>query len=323
MQNYFDTFKSRAHFPVLYREIIDALNISSSSIVVDATFGAGGYSYGILNQGAAHVYAFDRDPSTNVDENFFGNLQNKVTLIHTPFNEMQSELRARNVDKVDAIVFDLGVSSMQLDEGERGFSFMADGKLDMRMSKSGLSAADVVNNAEQNYLASILWQYGEEKKAKRIAQKIVEVREEKPIATTFELRDIISSCFSEKEKQKSKIHVATRSFQAIRIEVNEELNQLKQALVQSLNLLKVGGIIAVVSFHSLEDRIVKNFLHEHAGKKQDNSRYLPQVDMSDKIIFELVNRRVITAADDEILQNSRSRSAKLRVAKKLREVNVD
>ncbi|MFV0431836.1 MAG: 16S rRNA (cytosine(1402)-N(4))-methyltransferase RsmH [Alphaproteobacteria bacterium] len=314
----FSAYKERAHFPVLLREVVDYLAPKDGEYIVDATFGAGGYSYGLIHEADIEIMAFDRDPNVFVDKSFFGDKANKIQLIRTPFSQMYEQGLKAGWKKVDGIVLDLGISSMQVDEAERGFSLAKDGPLDMRMSSQGLSAADIVNGWKEEDIADILYVYGEERRSKKIARHIVSYRQEQPINTTFELKKIIHECFSGKDKGISRIDVATRSFQALRIAVNEELEELKTALDAASLWLNEGGRLVVVSFHSLEDRIVKQFMQQKAGKPQKINKYAKNTE--DTAAYSLLNRKVITAQDDELKLNPRSRSAKLRALVKNKEV---
>ena len=301
-----------SHIPVMLPEVLEALKPTHDEIYVDATFGAGGYSRAILEAAECKVYAIDRDP--NVRE-FAQALQqdfpDRFIFLAGSFSEMTQLLANVGVQKVDGIVMDLGVSSMQLDQAERGFSFQRDGALDMRQSQQGQSAADIVNEMEADELADILYLYGEEKKSRRIARAIVEARAEAPIETTLQLANIIAKAAPQ---GKQKIHPATRSFQALRIYVNRELEELEMALEASKNLLNSGGRLVVVSFHSLEDRITKRFFTSCSREKLGGSRHLPVVDDVPLPLFTLPHRKkAIAASECETQINSRSRSAKLRI----------
>ncbi len=281
--------------------------------IVDGTFGAGGYSHALISASDCNIIAFDKDPAVFVDKDFFGHKTDNVTLIHESFAQMQEALHARNIHTVDGIVLDLGVSSMQIDQPMRGFSFLHDGPLDMRMNTNApFSAAELVNTMDEAELADILYLYGEERKSRRIAKNIVTARMQKPFTTTFELKETIHQCFSGKEKAQSRIDVATRSFQAIRIAVNHELEELEHTLEDACALLNPSGRLAVVSFHSLEDRIVKHFMNQKAGKKERINKYRP-TDDSEMPEFSIIHKKAIIAQDDEVKMNPRSRSAKLRV----------
>lgn len=320
MKTNFSTFSERPHFPVLLREVIEYMAPKDGEYIIDGTFGAGGYSYALLNEENVEIMAFDRDPNVLIDTEFFGEKTKKIQLMRYPFSAMRKIGQLQGWDKVDAIVLDIGVSSMQIDQAERGFSFAKDGMLDMRMSQNGLSASDIVNGWREEDIAEILWLYGEERRSRKIARHIVTARQSEPITTTFALKHIIHQSFSAKEKAVSKIDVATRSFQALRIAVNEELDELKTALSEALSWLNIGGRLVVVSFHSLEDRIVKQFMADKAGKVERVNKYAKN--QSAVSTYSLLTKKVVTAQEDEIKLNPRSRSAKLRVLIKNKEEDI-
>ncbi len=297
------------HYPVMLKEVLNSLEISDNKTYVDATFGNGGYTQAILDTANTTVIALDRDPSVlpRVEE-LKQKYKNRFIFIQGQFGSIKDLVEK----KVDGVVFDIGVSSMQLDEADRGFSFAKEAPLDMRMSKTGLSAFDVVNNTPAKELADIIYKYGEEKKSRQIAQAIENYRKEKPIETTTELAEIIYKVIFKKFGQ---IDPATRTFQAIRIYVNNELEELEEGLSGGLSVLKDGGKIAVVSFHSLEDRIVKNFFNEKSGKNKSVSRYMPINTEENSYELSKVSK-LIVPSKEEIEENSRSRSAKLRYATK-------
>jgi 16S rRNA (cytosine1402-N4)-methyltransferase len=276
---------------------------------LDGTFGAGGYTRGLFAAGAETVIAVDRDPlAFDLAADWAGEYGDKLVMQLGVFSKMDEY-----ASDLDGIVLDLGVSSMQLDVAERGFSFMKAGPLDMRMSQSGPSAADLVNNAPEATLADILYLYGEERASRRIARAIVRARTEAPITTTLELAWIVERCLPRSKPGKS--HPATRSFQALRIAVNEEYNELYQGLMAAERALKVGGWLAVVTFHSIEDRMVKRFLQARGGLKGRANRYAPEIEV-EAPQFTLKPRKAIGPDDDELAQNPRSRSARLRVAQR-------
>jgi 16S rRNA (cytosine1402-N4)-methyltransferase len=304
------------HIPVLLNEVIDGLSIKKGGVYVDATFGNGGYSCAILDENDCEVIAFDRDPnviknSKSIIEKYKGRLK----IIKGCFGNMEELLNENNISKVDGIVFDIGVSSMQIDTPQRGFSFMKDGPLDMRMSQDGISAYDVVNIFEEKQLADIIYKYGQEKKSRTIAKAIVLDRKEKPFETTKDLSGLLERIV---KKSKDKIHPATRTFQALRIFVNNELGELEKGLEAAKNKLNDNGKLIVVTFHSLEDKIVKKFINKNSGNTPNPSRYLPSVNQTSDRIFDKVTRKPITATKREIKLNPRSRSAKLRIAVKLK-----
>lgn len=300
------------HIPVLLKETIDGLNIQKDGIYVDMTLGRGGHSSEILKRlKSGKLYCFDQDQQAiNESKDRLEKISNNFTLIHSNFNNVKQKLEEYGVKKVDGVLFDLGVSSAQFDESDRGFSYRFDAKLDMRMDQSNsLSAYDVVNEYSLQELLKIFKEYGEEKYSYSIAKNIIKARAIKPIETTFELVDIIKA--SKPMKELSKIgHPAKQVFQAIRIEVNDELGVLKRALTDSLSLLASKGRICVITFNSLEDRIVKD-IFKSVAIDSEGSRFLP---LSNKEIeFSLVNRKVITASEEELLSNNRAKPAKLRI----------
>lgn len=300
------------HIPVLLREVLASLGDVAGKRVVDATFGAGGYTRALLERGAT-VIAFDRDPTAiRAGADLATASGGRLTLIEAPFGDMLDALAARGIDAVDAVVFDLGVSSMQLDRPERGFSFRLDGPLDMRMGAEGLSAADLLASLPERALADILYAYGEERRSRAIAAAILRRRADSPIATTRELADIVISVLG--RGKPGEAHPATRSFQALRIAVNRELEQVADGLFAAERLLVPGGRLAVVSFHSLEDRIAKTFLAERA-KTSAGSRHLPAIETRQPS-FRSITRKAVEPSDAEIVANPRARSAKLRAAER-------
>lgn len=300
------------HVPVLLNECIEGLNINPSDIYVDATLGRGGHSSEILKRlKDGHLYCFDQDQQA-IDESKdrLSKISNHFTIIHANFSEMKDKLNELGVEKVNGILFDLGVSSAQFDDADRGFSYRYDAKLDMRMNKdNSLSAYDVVNTYSLQDITRVLKEYGEEKFAYQIAKNIVKARENKPIETTFQLVDIIKSSLPMKALS-SKGHPAKQTFQAIRIEVNNELDALKKALKSALDLLLPNGRICVITFNSLEDRIVKNIFKE-VTFEGEGSRVLPLEKKN--VLFSIVNRKVIVPKEKELENNPRSKSAKLRI----------
>ena len=297
---------SAPHIPVLLNEVIENLSTGPGDIVVDGTFGAGGYTRAILATGAK-VVAFDRDPTVR---RYISDLPtDRFRLVEGCFSDMDEVLGEASVD---AVALDLGVSSMQIDEAERGFSFMQDGPLDMRMGGEGPSAADLVNTAEQEELARIIFVYGEERESRRIARAIVRRRTEQPFSRTLELAEFVERALG--GRRGAKIHPATRTFQGLRIAVNEELSELEAGLVAAERALKTGGRLCVVTFHSLEDRIVKNFLSVRSGKVVGGSRYAPPVEAGAPASFKLLLSGAQGASDVEAKANPRARSAKLRAA---------
>ncbi|WP_309607043.1 16S rRNA (cytosine(1402)-N(4))-methyltransferase RsmH [Phenylobacterium sp.] len=297
---------SAAHVPVLLAEVVDALQPRAGETIVDGTFGAGGYSRALLAAGSS-IIAFDRDPGA---AQFAQGLPaDRFRLLERRFSELDA---VTGPGAVDGVVLDIGVSSMQLDQAERGFSFMRDGPLDMRMAADGPTAADLVNAAEPAEIARILYVYGEERESRRIARAIARRREEQPFTRTLELAEFIEKTLG--GRRGAKVHPATRSFQAIRIAVNEELAELEAGLVAAESALKVGGRLCVVTFHSLEDRIVKTFLAVRAGKTPGGSRHAPPVETTAAPSFQLSFNGARTASAAELAANPRARSAKLRAA---------
>ena len=306
------------HISVLLEESIKALNLKEDSTIVDCTLGYGGHSSYILQRikrGA--LFAFDQDSEAiRHSTERLKAIGTNFTIINSNFVNLKEELAKRGIEKVDGILFDLGVSSPQLDDASRGFSYHEDARLDMRMNKDNpLSAYEVVNNYEEQDLVNIFYKYGEDKFSKNIARKIVEYRKNKKIETTLELVEIIKSADPMKERLKK--HPARQIFQAIRIEVNHELDVLEPALEQALSMLKVGGRVAVITFHSLEDRIVKNIFKEKC-KIDEKVKGLPNIPDEYLPDFKLVVNKAILPSEEELEKNSRSRSAKLRVIERIK-----
>ena len=289
------------HIPVLLDEVIAALAPAPGEVMVDATFGAGGYTRAILTAGA-RVIAFDRDPDAIRDGRAAGLAG--LTLVHSDFSAMEAAIDA----PVDGLTMDIGVSSMQLDQADRGFSFQADGPLDMRMAQDGPSAADFLNTADEAAIADVLYQYGDEPKSRRVARAIVAAR---PLTRTGALAAVVRKALGHRPHDKK--DPATRTFQAIRIHVNRELGELADGLAAAERLLKPGGRLAVVTFHSLEDRMVKRFLRERSGNTPGGSRHLPQAGATRAPSFATVGRG-IRAGEAELARNPRARSATLRTA---------
>ena len=306
------------HYSVLLEESISLLNLTEESVIVDCTLGYGGHSSNILTRiKRGYLFAFDQDSEAiRHSTERLKAIGTNFTIIKSNFVNLKEELEKRNVKEVNGFIFDLGVSSPQLDEKERGFSYHEDARLDMRMDQyNQLSAYEVVNNYTKEQLTDIFFKYGEDKFARNIAKKIVEYREEKPIETTLELVEIIKSAVPMKFRKDK--HPARQIFQAIRIEVNHELDVIEPALEQALSMLKVGGRVVVITFHSLEDRIVKNFFKEKCaidqmlqGMPNIPDEYLPD--------YKLVNTKAIIPNDKELSENTRSRSAKLRVIERVK-----
>lgn len=293
------------HIPVLLRPLLQAV-APVSGVWLDGTFGAGGYTRALLAAGASKVIAVDRDPSVfAMAAEWAEPYGDRLEMVEGTF----SHLDKHGAD-LDGVVLDIGVSSMQLDQAERGFSFMKDGPLDMRMSAQGMTAADLVNEADEATLADILYTYGEERASRRIAKAIVKAR---PITRTLELARIIEGCLPRSKPGQS--HPATRSFQALRIAVNDEYGELAEGLEAAERALKPGGKLAVVSFHSVEDRMVKRFIQARSGGGGRVNRYAPEPEQT-QAQFSPVTRKAIGPDDQELLENPRARSAKLRIAER-------
>jgi 16S rRNA (cytosine1402-N4)-methyltransferase len=300
------------HVPVLGRAAVELLNPRDGGTYVDATFGAGGYSRDILDTANTRVIAIDRDRSAiAAGFELVDRAEGRLTLVEDKFSNLAGVCAAQGVNAVDGVVMDVGVSSMQLDEAQRGFSFRLDGPLDMRMGHQGPTAADVVARASEADLANIIYIFGEERHSRSVARAIVAARKDAPILTTRALAEIVAKVVWAKPGE---IHPATRTFQALRIFVNEELDELHLALSAAERVLKPGGRLVVVSFHSLEDRIVKNFLNAR-GKAAGGSRHLPETAQAAPG-FRILTKRPVTPDDDELAANPRARSAKLRAAER-------
>lgn len=299
------------HIPVLLSEVLAGIAPKDDGIYVDATFGAGGYSSAVLDAANCKVYGIDRDPfAIENGQKLVEKYNGRLTLLHGVFGDMRELLASVGVEKVDGVMMDIGVSSMQIDTAQRGFSFQKNGALDMRMSQEGLSAADVVNSFKEKDLADLIYTYGEERFSRRIARAIVEKRREKPFETTLELASAVHSVMP---KSKDGIDSATRTFQALRIYVNDELEQLRRGLNEAEGLLNKGARMAVVSFHSLEDRIVKTFMQEKSGKSAGVSRYEPQAAQT-RATLRLLTKKPVLPSTQECERNPRSRSSRLRIA---------
>ena len=295
------------HVPVLLEESIEGMNLSPKGVYVDVTFGGGGHSKEILRQmdSTSHLYSFDQDE--DAEKNIVND--KRFTFVRSNFRYLYNFLRYYGVEQVDAILADLGVSSHHFDDSERGFSFRFDGKLDMRMNKrSGLTAADVVNTYDEEHLANIFYLYGELKNSRKLASVIVKARNSQPILTIGDFLELVKPLFG-KEREKKEL---AKVFQALRIEVNQEMEALKEMLNSASEVLKPGGRLVVITYHSLEDRIVKNMM------KTGNIEGKAEQDFFGNVTspFKLINNKVIVASDEEVARNPRSRSAKLRIAEK-------
>lgn len=308
---------NETHDPVMLKEVLNMLNPKDGEVYVDGTFGAGGYTEALLKDKACKVYAIDRDPHVKaLAEELKARFPGRVEFLVGCFGDMKKLLHDKGVHKVDGIVLDIGVSSMQVDNGWRGFSFKHDGPLDMRMSGEGISAADIVNSMNETELADIIYQLGGEKKSRRVAKAIVQARAKAPITTTKQLADIVRSVV---RMTGHAIDPATRTFQALRIWVNDELGELTRALEASEAILNEGGRVVVVTFHSLEDAIVKRFFKQKSGVTPGVSRHVLVANENKPCtaVFSLLTRKALPPGDEEIERNPRSRSAKLRAAVKI------
>lgn len=302
------------HYPVMLPEVLESIAPAAGEVYVDGTFGAGGYTSAILEAADCRVIAIDRDGQAaeraKVLQEKYGE---RLIFVQGCFGDVEALLKENGFEKVDGFVLDLGVSSFQIDQAQRGFSFRFDGPLDMRMDNaSGQTAADIVNSYEEKELADIIYRYGEERKSRQIAGKIVERRAQQKFETTEDLaaliREVVPKSF------KDKIDPATRTFQALRIAVNDELGELERALAASKKILKSGGRLVVVSFHSLEDRMVKEFLRATSEQGAGGSRHLPEQTTQSPVLFDLPSKKALKPSEKECAENGRSRSARLRCA---------
>jgi len=302
--------EDRPHKPVLLREVLESLAPRDGEIMVDGTFGAGGYSRAILDSANCELYGIDRDPTAvATGKQLEAEYDGRFHMVEGCFGDIGRLIPEAGPEQVDGIVLDIGVSSMQLDQADRGFSFREDGPLDMRMSMSGPTAADFVNTAEEEDIANVVYRYGEERASRKVARKIIEMRAEEPFTTTSQLARAVRSVV---RKSKDGIDPATRTFQALRIYVNDELGELERAMDAAEALLKPGGRLVVVTFHSLEDRQVKTFMKERSGDPNKMSRRLPGEPEVAIPTFTAITRKAVTGQKDEIRANPRARSAKLR-----------
>ncbi|MDQ0252512.1 16S rRNA (cytosine1402-N4)-methyltransferase [Sphingomonas kyeonggiensis] len=298
------------HIPVLLQEVVNGLAPVPGERHVDCTFGAGGYTSAILERGA-EVAAFDRDPrAIEGGQTLVSHSNGHLILIEAPFSQLEQELERRGLVPVDGLTMDIGVSSMQLDQAERGFSFQQEGPLDMRMAGEGMTAAEWLNSADEGDIADVLYQFGEEPRSRRVASAIVRAR---PLATTTELANVVRKALGHKPHDKK--DPSTRTFQAVRIFINRELDELAEGLAAAERVLKPGGRLAVVTFHSLEDRLVKRFLRERSGSEPAGSRHRPAVGPRAEPSFE-PPAKAVKPSDEEVARNPRARSATLRVARR-------
>lgn len=299
------------HQPVMLEEVLSALAPQRGEIHLDGTFGAGGYSQGLLQRAECKVIAIDRDPAAiAAGRALEAASKGRLRLSNGPFSQLQNCLNEHAIERINGVVFDLGVSSMQLDQAERGFSFAHDGPLDMRMSAAGESAADVVNNLAERELADVIFEFGEERRSRAVARAIVGARTQAAIETTGQLSAIVAHVIG----HGGRIHPATRTFQALRIYVNREIEELRHGLIAAERVLADNGRLVVVSFHSLEDREVKRFLRQRSGRGHGASRHQPPQVEAEKPTFRMLHRGAVKASDQEIRRNPRARSARLRAA---------
>ncbi len=310
---------SNEHYPVMLPEVLAALNPKDGGVYVDGTFGAGGYTRAILESADCTVIAIDRDLSVMKHlQPLKDKYGERLVFVHGRFGDVKKLLSGSGFTKVDGFVMDLGISSMQIDQADRGFSFRFDGPLDMRMDSEAdiPTAADLVNTAGEAELADIIYKYGEERHSRRVAKRIVQRRAEKKFETTQELADLVRAVVHKSPKDKT--DQATRTFQALRIAVNNELGELESALASSPDILNAGGRLVVVTFHSLEDSIVKRFIREKSGRTKSVSRHMPvqSVDEQRDILFLAVYNKAVKPSEKEVSENPRSRSAKLRAAER-------
>lgn len=305
---------SQGHFPVMLPEVLHSLQLRKDGTYLDGTFGGGGYSHAMLDAAECVVHAIDRDPDAIArGQSLIKHAKGRLHLHQGTFSTM--ETLVGHLGPFDGIVLDLGVSSFQLDQGERGFSFRHDGKLDMRMSADGPSAADIVNNETEQNIADILYYYGEERRSRRIARTIVTERKRAPIVTTGQLANLIRGCIP---RERPGFDPATRSFQGLRIAVNDELGELERTLAVAPKLLAPGGTFVVVTFHSLEDRMVKRAMARLCGRSSGPSRHAPvALQQPNRTPFELLHSRPLSPSKDELRLNTRSRSARLRALRRL------
>ncbi len=304
------------HIPVMLSEVLEALKPTDGETIVDGTFGAGGYAKAILEAANCNLLAIDQDPdAVAAGQALAADFPNRLTIVLGRYSDIESIAAAQGREVIDGIVLDLGVSSMQLDQAERGFSFSHDGPLDMRMGREGPTAADVVNTLSETELAEIIKVFGEEKRARAIARAIVAKREEAPITRTGELAEIVARVLGRKRDEAK--HPATRTFQALRLYLNAELEELAEGLGAAERVLRAGGRLVVVTFHSLEDRIAKRFFATRSLPAPRASRHLPDQDLQEAApSFRLLNRRALNPSEEEIRSNPRARSARLRAGER-------
>jgi len=307
-----DTPAADPHIPVLLEAILTAV-APVTGTWLDGTFGAGGYTRGLLSAGADRVIGVDRDPMVfRMAQDWAGDYGDRLILVEGTFSDLDRHAAGVGYPALDGVVLDLGVSSMQLDQAERGFSFMRDGPLDMRMGHDGPSAADVVNQLDEKGLADIIFRLGEESGARRVARAVVRRRLESPFKTTLDLAEVVEVALGGRRGKRT--HPATKTFQALRMFLNDELGELGRALVAAERVLKAGGHLVIVTFHSLEDRIVKTFMRRRAGLQGGGSRHAPEREAGAPPSFELISRKAVSVSDEETSENPRARSSRLRAA---------
>ncbi|MEO0465311.1 MAG: 16S rRNA (cytosine(1402)-N(4))-methyltransferase RsmH [Pseudomonadota bacterium] len=303
-----------AHLPVLCAEIVTYLKPADGEVIVDGTYGGGGYARAILAAAECQVLGIDRDLDAIARAEAAAIAEPRLVPLLGRFGDMQAVVEGAGFDRVDGVVLDLGVSSFQIDEAERGFSFQKDGPLDMRMGQAGPSAADAVNQLPEKALSDIIFRLGDEKQARRIARAICQRRSERVFTGTLDLADLISNTLG--GRRGSRTHPATRAFQAIRMYVNDELGELARALMAAEHILRPGGRLVIVTFHSLEDRMVKLALRERGGLRGAGSRHMPGIKSAPEPSFHLITRKAIEPSEAEIAENPRSRSSRLRAAQR-------
>ena len=303
------------HIPVMLSEVLEALKPANGEVYIDGTYGGGGYARAILAAANCRLIGIDRDADAIIRAKTDAKSEPRLAPILGRFGELDALARKSGFEAVDGVVLDLGVSSFQLDEDARGFSFMRDGPLDMRMGQSGPSAADVINRLAESDLADVIFRLGEERKARRVARAIVQRRKARDFESTLDLAETVERALG--GRRGAKTHPATKTFQAIRMFINDELGELARALVAAENILKVGGRLVIVTFHSIEDRMVKTFLRERSGLVPAGSRHVPEaMTARPQPSFEMVSRKAVSVSDEEATNNPRSRSSRLRVARR-------
>ena len=308
------------HTPVMLEEVKSFIPKNKKINVVDATFGGGGYSKAILDDfNVNSLIAIDRDPISKIFGDKIKEKHQNFELVNDKFSNIDKIINKNKLSKnlFDIIIFDLGISSNQIEDSSRGFSFLRDGPLNMDMGLSGKTAFTVINNYKEEKLAEIIFKYGEERYSRQIAKEIIKSRKFNEINSTLKLANIIQESLPKKFTKKSKIHPATKTFQALRIYTNNELDELKISLNKSIDLLQKDGLLIIVSFQSLEDRIVKDFINHNSGKRRRSSRHYPELADTGPITFKIITKKPLRPSDSEIQFNRKSRSAKLRVAKKI------